>query len=180
MRIYTVGHSTHATNDFIQLLRGVDATLLVDVRSVPRSRTNPQFNADVLPQALADAGIGYRHLKALGGLRKRQDLGRPSPNTFWKEGGFRNYADYALTAPFREGLTELLSLAAGGTAVLMCAEALWWQCHRRIVTDYLINAGIEVVHILATGKTEPARLSAEAVPQGDGTLTYPPLQGTLL
>ena len=106
MTIYTIGHSTRSTAELIALLRQAGVELLVDVRSVPRSRTNPQFNADTLPQALAAAGIGYRHIAALGGLRHKPKDAPPSPNVLWRSDPFRNYADYAMTEPFREGLAE--------------------------------------------------------------------------
>lgn len=179
MKIHTIGHSIHAIDSFIGLLAGAGVTLLVDVRSVPRSRRNPQFNVDALPGSLAEAGIDYRHLKALGGLRGRRSSDTPSPNTYWTVSGFRNYADYALTPPFHEGLADLTALAERVATGIMCAEALWWQCHRRIVADYLLAAGVEVVHILSSGKHEAAKLTAAAVPQPDGTLHYPPDQPKL-
>lgn len=179
VKIHTIGHSVHTAENFVGLLAGAGVTLLVDIRSVPRSRRNPQFNADALPASLAEAGIDYRHLKALGGLRGRRKSDSPSPNTYWTVSGFRNYADYALTPSFHEGLADLMALAERDHAAIMCAEALWWQCHRRIVTDYLLAAGVEVVHILSSGKHEPAKLTAAAVPQPDGTLIYPPAQPEL-
>jgi uncharacterized protein (DUF488 family) len=146
--------------------------LLVDVRSVPRSRTNPQFNADALPQALAEAGIEYRHIRALGGLRHRLKHAPPSPNVLWRSDPFRNYADYAMTGPFRNGLAELRELAEVQVCAIMCAEAVWWRCHRRIVSDYLLTGGVEVEHIMGPGKIEPARLTPGARPQPDGTILY--------
>ena len=142
------------------------------MRTIPRSRTNPQYNTDVLPEALAARGVSYEHLAALGGLRgKRKD--RPqSPNTFWENSSFRNYADYAGTEAFRHGLETLRELGHRQTAAIMCAEAVWWRCHRRIIADYLIAAGEEVFHIMAPGKTEPARLTPAAQPMPDGSLLY--------
>lgn len=180
MKIHTVGHSTRSLAELIALLAGAGVDFLVDVRSFPRSRTNPQFNVDSLPAALAAAGIGYRHLKALGGRRGRQDLGFASPNGHWQVEAFRNYADYALTPGFRAGLAELLGLARERRCAVMCAEALWHRCHRRIVTDYLLSAGCEVLHILGPDKVEPARLTPGAEAQADGALHYPAAQGTLL
>lgn len=153
-------------------MRQVGVELLVDIRTVPRSRTNPQFNADVLPGALAPFGISYRHLPALGGLRHRAKGERPSPNVAWRNDAFRNYADYAMTEPFRDGLAELRGLAHEHCCAIMCAEAVWWRCHRRIVSDYLLAAGEEVVHIMALGKLDPARLSPAAQPQPNGTILY--------
>ncbi len=179
MQVYTIGHSTRSQEELIGLLKEAGVTCLVDVRSYPRSRTNPQFNSDRLAAALERAGIGYRHVKALGGRRGAQDLGRPSPNGLWRQGAFRNYADYALTPAFGAALAELRATARDTCAAVMCAEALWWQCHRRIITDYLLAAGDEVLHILAPGKIEPAELTPGAEPQADGSVLYPGEQGEL-
>ncbi len=129
--IFTIGHSTRTIAELVALLRQVAVDLLVDVRSIPRSRTNPQFNADALPEALVDAGITYRHLPALGGLRHRREGAMRSPNTLWRVAAFRNYADYAATDAFRMGLNELRALARDNCCAIMCAEAVWWRCHRR-------------------------------------------------
>src|SRR5579864_2577486 len=155
--IFTIGHSTHPIAEFLTLLQQVAVDLLVDVRSIPRSRTNPQFNADVLPKALAEAGITYRHLRALGGLRHRTKGGIPSPNTLWRVAAFRNYADYATTDAFRRGLDELRALARGHCCAIMCAEAVWWRCHRRIIADYLLAEGTAVAHIMGHYKIDPAK-----------------------
>ena len=179
MEVYTIGHSTRSQDELIGLLKESGIACLVDVRSYPRSRTNPQFNAEVLGPALAGEGIGYRHMKALGGRRGAQDLGRPSPNGLWRQEAFRNYADYALTPAFGAGLGALRALAGEARTAVMCAEALWWQCHRRIVTDCLLAAGDQVLHILGPGKIEPAALTPGAAPQADGTVHYPPEQGEL-
>ena len=170
--IYTIGHSTRTAPELIALLRQAGVDLLVDVRSVPRSRTNPQFNTETLPQPLAEAGIGYRHIRALGGLRHKPKDAPPSPNTLWRSDPFRNYADYAMTEPFRDGLVELRGLANDHVCAIMCAEAVWWRCHRRIVADYLLAEGVDVRHIMAPGKIEPARLTPGALPQPDGTILY--------
>jgi uncharacterized protein (DUF488 family) len=156
----------------VALLRQVGVELLVDVRSVPRSRTNPQFNADTLPPSLAAAGISYRHIRTLGGLRHRLKDAPPSPNLLWRSDPFRNYADYAMTEPFRNGLAELQELAEVQVCAIMCAEAVWWRCHRRIVSDYLLAGGVAVAHIMGPGKIEPARLTPGAWPQPDGTILY--------
>ena len=179
MQVYTIGHSTRSQDELIGLLKEAEIACLADVRSYPRSRTNPQFNAEVLGPALAEEGIGYRHMKALGGRRGVQDLGRPSPNGLWRKEAFRNYADYALTPAFAAGLGELRALAREARTAVMCAEALWWQCHRRIVTDHLLAAGAAVLHILGPGKIEPAALTPGAAPQADGGVHYPPEQGEL-
>jgi uncharacterized protein (DUF488 family) len=172
MTVFTIGHSTRLIAELIALLHQAGVELLVDVRSVPRSRTNPQFNTDALPAALADAGIGYRHIRALGGLRHRLKDAPPSPNVLWRSDPFRNYADYAMTEPFREGLAELRDLADAQVCAIMCAEAVWWRCHRRIVSDYLLAGGVAVAHIMGPGKIEPASLTPGARPQPDGTILY--------
>jgi uncharacterized protein (DUF488 family) len=128
--IFTIGHSTRPIAEFLLLVQQVGVDLLVDVRSIPRSRTNPQFNADALPEALGSAGISYRHLPALGGLRHRKKRATPSLNTFWRVAAFRNYADYAATDAFRAGLDELRALSRDNCCAIMCAEAVWWRCHR--------------------------------------------------
>ena len=145
---------------------------LVDVRSVPRSRVNPQFNADALPAPLAGAGIGYTHLAALGGLRHHPKGAPPSPNTLWRSAAFRNYADYAMTGAFRAGLDELCALAQGERCAIMCAEAVWWRCHRRIIADHLLARGVGVAHIMGPGKLDPASLTPGARPLPDGAILY--------
>ncbi|HZS81523.1 MAG TPA: DUF488 domain-containing protein [Stellaceae bacterium] len=170
--IFTIGHSTRPVGEFIALLREAGVDCLVDVRSAPRSRTNPQFNADTLPATLAAAGIGHCHLAALGGLRGRSRRLGPSPNTLWRNASFRNYADYAMGAEFRAGLAALRGLAAERRCAIMCAEAVWWRCHRRIIADYLLAEGVAVAHIMAPGKIEPARMTPGARTQPDGTIVY--------
>ena len=171
--IFTIGHSTRTIPEFVALLQQVAIDLLVDVRSIPRSRTNPQFNADALPQTLASAGIRYSHLPALGGLRHRKKGAMPSLNTFWRIAAFRNYADYAATDAFRLGMNELRTLARDNCCAIMCAEAVWWRCHRRIIADYLLAEGLPVAHIMGLNKVDPAKLTPSARLQPDGTLVYP-------
>jgi uncharacterized protein (DUF488 family) len=178
--IYTIGHSTRAVDELVALLREAGVDLLIDIRTVPRSRFNPQFNNDTLPAALGAQGLHYRHLAALGGLRHAPKGAPPSPNGLWQNEAFRAYADYALTEPFRQGLAELHRFGDALTCAIMCAEAVWWRCHRRIVSDYLLSAGVEVRHILGPGKIEPASLTPGAEPQPDGTILYPPRQPALL
>ena len=159
--IFTIGHSTRPIAEFVALLRQVAVDLLVDVRSIPRSRTNPQFNADALAEALVDAGITYHHLPALGGLRHRKKGAMPSPNTFWR------------VAAFRKGLDELRALAHDNCCAIMCAEAVWWRCHRRIIADYLLAGGVPVAHIIGHNKTDPAKLTPGVRSLPGGTLVYP-------
>lgn len=175
--IFTIGHSTRTIAEFVALLREFGVDLLVDVRSVPRSRTNPQFNADALPDALAAAGMTYVHLCTLGGLRHRRKDAAPSPNTFWRNDSFRNYADYAATAAFRAGFDELRALARDHCCAIMCAEAVWWRCHRRIIADYLLADGISVAHIMGHNKADPAKLTPGAHLLPGGTLVYPAAEG---
>jgi uncharacterized protein (DUF488 family) len=167
---FTIGHSTRPISDLVALLQGAGVTLLADVRAIPRSRTNPQFNIDALPPELAAHGIAYEHFPELGGRRGRAPN---SPNDFWENDSFRNYADYAGTQGFRAGLERLRRLGQDQRTAVMCAEALWWRCHRRIIADYLISAGDRVFHILAAGKIEPAKLTPAARKTPDGTLIYP-------
>lgn len=170
---YTIGHGTRPIAEFVDLLRGVAVTLLVDVRTVPRSRTNPQYNQDALPMSLEPFAIGYEHLAALGGLRGRTREVAPELNAFWENGSFHNYADYAMGERFHAGLDHLRELGARRRCAIMCAETVWWRCHRRIITDYLLAAGESVFHILAPGKIEAATINEAARPQGANVLTYP-------
>jgi uncharacterized protein (DUF488 family) len=175
--IFTIGHSTRTLAEFVELLRPVDVTLLVDVRSIPRSRTTPQFNGDTLPGSLAVDGIGYRHLPALGGRRHHRKSDPPSRNLYWRVLAFRNYADYAETDEFRAGLDELSALASDDRCAIMCAEAVWWRCHRRIITDYLLADGMRVEHIMGPGQVILATLTPGAVVMADETIRYPATKG---
>jgi uncharacterized protein (DUF488 family) len=168
---FTIGHSTRSIDDFVALLRSPGIELVADVRAIPRSRTNPQFNLEALPASLAAAGIGYEHLPALGGRRGRSAAG--SSNDFWQNASFRNYADYAATAAFRAGLARLRELGSRQACAVMCAEAVWWRCHRRIIADYLLAEGETVFHILGPAHIEPARSTPSARRMPDGTLIYP-------
>jgi uncharacterized protein (DUF488 family) len=169
---FTIGHSTRAVTEFVDALQGAQIGLVADVRSVPRSRTNPQYNCDVLPETLARCEIGYEHIAALGGLRARMQDVAPDVNAFWQNQSFHNYADYALTEPFHCGLARLRALGQERRCAIMCAEAVWWRCHRRIIADYLIAAGETVFHILGPDRIEPARMTAAATARADGSLMY--------
>jgi uncharacterized protein (DUF488 family) len=170
---FTVGHSTRPIEEFAALLKAAEVRLIVDVRTVPRSRTNPQFNRDVLSASLAARGIAYEHLASLGGLRGAQRGVSPEANSFWENASFHNYADYAMGEEFRSGLRNLRELGHEARAGVMCAESLWWRCHRRIIADYLIAAGEEVLHILGPGHVERAHLTPAARIGPNDTLTYP-------
>lgn len=167
---FTIGHSTRSVEELADLLQAVGADRIVDVRKFPRSRANPQFNIDVLPEALSERQIGYRHIAALGGLRGRALEFATSPNPLWRNASFRNYADYALTPPFRAGLAELIVEGRERTCAIMCAELLWWRCHRRIITDYLLAEGEAVFHILSAQDVTPAVLTPGAVLDSEGLL----------
>jgi uncharacterized protein (DUF488 family) len=171
--IFTIGHSTRTSEELVGLLKEFEIALLADVRSIPRSRSNPQFESGVLTETLSHAQIAYRHLSALGGLRGRAKGAAPSPNTYWQNRSFRNYADYAMTPPFRAGLDELINLAAGRRCAIMCAEAVWWRCHRRIIADYLLAAGAPVCHIMGPEKADTATLTPAAQLLEPGVLAYP-------
>lgn len=166
--IYTIGHAALPVQQFVDLLRSVDVTLLVDIRRHPGSRHAPQFGSDALRKTLEAEGIGYLHVPALGGRRRA----RPdSQNSSWRNASFRGYADYMETTEFHEGLQLLMSLARANRVAIMCAEAVWWRCHRSMVSDALMARGWQVWHIMSDGTlkphhfTEPARLV-------DGALTY--------
>ena len=168
-RIYTLGHSTRTLEDFIQVLESFESKVLADIRTVPRSRHNPQFNADALPRALQPLGIHYAHLPRLGGLRRaRQD----SPNCGWRNASFRGYADYMQTDEFEAGLLSLHELLARGRVVMMCAEAVPWRCHRSLVADALLARGAEVEHISGPSRSRPHVMTSFAEVQGL-RVTYP-------
>ena len=170
---FTIGHSTRTIVDFAGLLQDSSVDLVIDVRSMPRSRTNPQFNQQSLPEALAPWQIGYEHIAELGGLRGKSRGAEPSLNAYWQVRSFRNYADYALTAPFAAGLARLRERGGEHRCVIMCAEAVWWRCHRRIITDHLLAAGEQVMHILGKSHVDEASLTPGAVVCEDGTVVYP-------
>ena len=170
--IYTIGHSTRSLDELIGMLLEAGATRLADVRAIPRSKRHPWFNIDTLPQALAKSGIDYRHLAALG-RRRPSRPGPPSRNTLWRVHAFRNYADYAETPDFRAALEDLERLARDQPTAYMCAEALWWRCHRRLITDYLLARRWRIVHLLSPGHQEAASMTSGAVIEADGTIEYP-------
>lgn len=171
-RVFSVGHSTRTIEELIAILQDAAVTCVADVRLIPRSRRHPHFNSDQLAGSLAAAGIAYRHLPALGGRRSaRNDA--PSRNTYWRVAAFRNYADYAETPEFADALGELERLASERPTAYMCAEAVWWRCHRRLITDYLLVRGWDVVHILGLGQHEPASLTPGAIVQPNKTIEYP-------
>ena len=177
--LYTIGHSRHASQQLLDLLARWRVAKLVDVRRVPFSRHNPQFNRERLAGDLQQQHIAYWHLEDLGGLRDTA-AADSSRNSGWRNPFFRSYADYAQTKPFCDALDALALAAAQQPCAVMCAEADWRQCHRQIIADYMIVRGFEVLHILADGSTEPARLTPFASPAPDGTLLYAETPGPQL
>lgn len=166
--IYTIGHSTHSIEEFVEMLRSFEIQILADIRGLPGSRKFPQFDQEILKVSLEEAGIEYVYLKDLGGRRK---VNKDSKNDRWRNASFRAYADYMETEQFAKGIAELAKLAAEKRTVYMCAEAVWWRCHRSMVSDCLKAKGWTVLHIMGTGKadehpyTSPARVV-------DGTVLY--------
>jgi uncharacterized protein (DUF488 family) len=173
MRVWTIGHSTRAPEEFVRLLKENGIERLVDVRTVPRSRHVPWAGIDELPDLLAKNGVLYEHLAALGGLRKARS---DSPNDAWRNASFRGYADHMQTAEFERGLEELLSLARERPTAIMCAEAVPWRCHRSLVADALLARGVEVLNIVGAGAPKPATLTPFARVT-DGKVTYPAAPG---
>lgn len=170
---YTIGHSTRTLDEFVALLRVAAVSVVADIRTVPRSRTNPQYNQDTLPESLAAFQIKYEHIAELGGLRSRSPGIAPEQNAFWENQSFHNYADYTQSEAFRTGLDRLLALGREQVCAMMCSEAVWWRCHRRIVADHLIAAGESVFHLMGRDKIEPARLTEGARIDSSGRVTYP-------
>jgi uncharacterized protein (DUF488 family) len=173
--IFTIGHSTHSLAELASLLHRHELAHVVDVRKLPKSRRMPQFDKDALEHSLPARGVGYTHMGELGGFRRpRPD----SPNTGWRSGGFRAYADYMLSEQFGSALERLEGLARSDRTAIMCAEGLWWRCHRRLIADALAVRGWRVSHVLPNG--DRAEHSLPEFAQVDGErITYPPAQGTL-
>ncbi|MDE1888376.1 MAG: DUF488 domain-containing protein [Gammaproteobacteria bacterium] len=167
--VWTIGHSTRPLGELIALLREHGIMHLVDVRTVPRSGHNPQFNTDTLPASLNAQGIAYTHLVALGGLRHAR---KDSVNTGWRNASFRGYADYMQTVEFARGLDDLMALAGKQTVAIMCAEAVPWRCHRSMIADALTVRGIEVRHIMGPSKFQVHKLTPFARPNGE-RISYP-------
>jgi len=167
--IFTIGHSTHSIEDFVTILKHYGITELVDIRTIPKSRHNPQFNEQELAQVLRNHHIGYRHQKNLGGLRHAH---KDSINTAWQNASFRGFADYMQTAEFNEGIEDLIKTAQEKTVVIMCAEAVPWRCHRSLIGDALLARDIEVQDIYSIAAVKPHTLTPWAVVDGK-TIRYP-------
>lgn len=169
LTIYTIGHSTRPFEEFLHLLRAQAITQLVDIRTIPRSRQNPQYDQAALRASLESAGIDYVHLASLGGLRPAR---KDSINLGWRNASFRNYADYMQTQEFRDGIDELIQLAEQQTTAIMCAEAVPWRCHRSLVSDALLVRGVTVLEIIGPGAPKPHKLTRFAVVDGE-RIRYP-------
>jgi uncharacterized protein (DUF488 family) len=169
LTVFTIGHSTRTWEDFLQLLRAHGIERVVDVRSIPKSRHNPQFNRETLSKKLRGARIGYVHLRRLGGLRHAR---RDSPNMGWRNASFRGFADYMQTPEFEEGLERLIQLAKQKKTAIMCAEAVPWRCHRSLIADALTVRGIRAAHIVSGKRVQVHALTPFARVRGD-CITYP-------
>lgn len=169
----TIGHSTRSIDEFLGMLRAARVALLVDVRFFPRSRTNPAFNIERLPDDLVGVQIGYKHCPDLGGRRPKQAGVDETINAFWRVQSFHNYADYALGDEFAAAFDELLRLGRDRRVAVMCSEAVWWRCHRRIITDYLLLSGHPVDHLMSLGHTERAAPTPGAQRTAAGKVIYP-------
>lgn len=169
VRIATIGHSTRSLDELVELLRAFDVSTLVDVRTIPRSRHNPQFGEDTLRVELPARSLLYVQIPELGGLRRPR---KDSPNMGWRNTSFRGYADYMLTVDFELGLEKLRTLAANARCALMCAEAVPWRCHRSLIADALTARGARVEHITSLARSAPHRLTPFALVQG-ARVTYP-------
>jgi uncharacterized protein (DUF488 family) len=177
--VCTIGHSTRSIVEFVELLQQGRVELVVDVRSTPRSRTNPHFNLDALPEALSSWQIGYTRIGELGGRRTKSKTVSSEINGFWTNQSFHNYADYALSDEFRVGFSHLSALSRDRRCAIMCSEALWWRCHRRFVADYLLSDARAVFHLMGVAQIDVATLNPAA--QADGAyLVYPALQEAAL
>ena len=174
--VLTIGHSTRPIDKFLHLLQAHDVATVIDVRTIPRSRHNPQFNADSLPASLKKAGIGYEHMPALGGLRHTTTA---SVNTGWRNASFRGYADYMQTPEFAKALEELIAVAKHQRIALMCAEAVPWRCHRSLIADALLVRGISVEDIMTPTRRQAHKLTLFARVQGQ-EITYPETQLSIL
>ncbi len=169
---YTIGHSTRLIEDFVALLKNEHIELVVDIRTIPRSRSNPQYEQANLLRELEAVRLYYLHLSQLGGLRSKSKTIAPEINSLWKNTSFHNYADYALSEEFKQGLNELICLGHKQRTVIMCAESVWWRCHRRIVADYLLAHNEIVFHLMGPNRKELAQLTKGAIVLPNATVIY--------
>ena len=174
MTIFTIGHSNRSIEEFLELLREAGADLVVDVRRLPGSNRYPQFNADALEASLKSVGAGYTRIEELTGRRGRDKSVPSDVNGFWRNRSFHNYADWALTDEFHAGLARLRHLSEDAVPAVMCSEAVWWRCHRRLIADNLLAAGDDVRHIMGPGYIDRAELTRGAVIDPETRqVTYP-------
>ena len=174
LTVFTIGHSTHTLEEFIKIIEKFKIEKIVDVRTIPRSRHNPQFNKETLPASLLLAGIGYMHIAGLGGLRHTKV---DSPNKGWRNASFRGYADYMQTPDFEESLNKLIEAAKKEQVAIMCAESLPWRCHRSLIADALLVRGLKVEHIMNHEKSLKHTLTPWIKVEGT-KITYPPTTTT--
>lgn len=170
---FTIGHSTRTLEELAAMLNDAGVEMLVDIRTVPRSRTNPQYNEDTVGNSLKEFGIAYERIAELGGLRSKSKTIPRDENGFWQNASFHNYADYALSEEFHQGLDQLIALGREQRIAMMCSEAVWWRCHRRIVADHLMARGEDVIHIMGLGRLDVAKLTPGAVVQTNKSVIYP-------
>jgi uncharacterized protein (DUF488 family) len=175
--VFTIGHSNRPVDAFIAALAAHRIERLVDIRAFPHSRAQPQFDQAALAESLRREGIAYEHAPALGGRRRRDRSVGDEVNGAWENASFHAYADYALSRDFTDALDDLVANATDVRTAIMCAEAVWWRCHRRIVTDHLLARGVDVVHVMDATKAESATLSPHARVK-NGSVTYPSLLGS--
>lgn len=171
--VFTIGHSTRTIPEFVELLQRGSVDMVVDVRSFPRSRTNPQYNIETLPDALADYQIRHTRIGELGGRRKKSASVPAELNAYWINQAFHNYADYMQSEEFLRGLERLEALSGVQRCAVMCSEAVWWRCHRRFIADCLLSQGREVFHLMGNDRIDPAKTTPGARPEGD-VMVYPP------
>lgn len=169
----TIGHSNRSLNEFVDMLRAARVEMLIDVRAFPRSRSNPAYNIDRLPEDLANVQICYRHMPALGGRRPKQPGVDENINALWRVQSFHNYADYALSEEFATAFLDLVHLGRDYRLALMCSEAVWWRCHRRIITDHLLLNGYAVDHLMAADRIDHATPTPGAQKAAQGEIIYP-------
>jgi uncharacterized protein (DUF488 family) len=170
LRVWSVGHSTHSIDAFVALLVAHDIVQVADIRTVPKSQRHPHFATDALARSLPERGVAYVHLPRLGGWR---DADAKSPNGAWRNLSFCGYADYTMGDEFADGLSELRRLSAARHTAMMCSEALWWRCHRRLIADRLVAAGDTVCHIGSGGRASAHQLTPFATVDPGGQITYP-------
>lgn len=177
MSLFTVGHSDHTFEEFAALMTAAGVELVVDVRKLTGSRAHPHFNDDALADTLPRAGVAYRTLPSLAGRRPRAKDVPDEVNALWRNRSFHNYADWALSDEFGEGLDQVRAWGRETATAVMCSEAVWWRCHRRIIADHLLARGEDVTHIMPGPRLTPAELTPGAVVAPGGTVTYPPASG---